>query len=107
VADERDRRPGCDVELELVENVGQRSVSEAHALEVDATVDLGQLVSIWGIDDVGLLAENVGDAVESRGCREECVVELRELLDGVEEVRQVQGEGEERADRERTIDDER
>jgi hypothetical protein len=44
-----------------------------------------------------LLVEHADDLVQRRDRREECVVELRELLDRVEEVREVEREGEERA----------
>ncbi len=56
------------------------------------------------VDDLGLLVEHADDLVQRRRRREERVVELRELLDGVEEVVHVEHEGEQRPERERVVE---
>ena len=106
VADERDGRPRRDVEVEVVEDVRQLSVAEADVLEADVAPDRGQLTCVGRIDDLRLLVEHRRDPVERRRGGEERVVELRELLHRVEEVRQVEREGEQGADRHAPVDDE-
>ena len=54
--------------------------------------------------DLGLLVEHVHDLVERGDRGQERVVELRELLDRVEEVRQVEDEREQRADRDLAVE---
>ena len=61
---------------------------------------------MWGracapgrVDDLGLLLEHLHDLVERSRRGEVCVVELRQVLHGVEEVREVADEREQRADR--------
>jgi hypothetical protein len=88
--DERDGRPRRDLEVEVVEHVREVAVAEAHVLEVDTPLDRRELAGVGGVDDLGLLVEYREDPVERRRRREEGVVELRELLDGVEEVREVE-----------------
>ncbi len=56
------------------------------------------------VHDLGLLVEQVGDLVERRDRGEERVVELRQLLHRVEEVRQVAEERDERADRDLAVE---
>ena len=107
VADERDGRPGGDVEVEVVEHVGEVAVPEAHVIEPDVTVDTRKHRALRAVDDLRLLVEHVVDPVERGRRREERVVELRELLHRVEEVRQVERERQERADGEIAVDDER
>ena len=48
------------------------------------------------VDDLGLLVHQIGDLVERRDGGEEGVVELRQLLHRIEEVRQVAEERDER-----------
>ena len=97
VADERDGGAGGDVEVEVVEDVGELAVPEADVVEVDVAVDPRELARVGRVDDVGLLVEDGRDPVECGRRREERVVELRELLHRVEEVREVEREGEQRS----------
>src|SRR5215203_7159707 len=55
VPDERDRRPGGDVEIDPVEYLRPGAVREADALELDAAFDRRQLVGAWTVDDLLLL----------------------------------------------------
>ena len=106
MADERDGGAGRDVEVEVVEDVRQLSVAEADVVEADVSGGAFQRPGVRGVDDVRLLVQHVRDAVERGGRGEERVVELRELLDRVEEVAEVQREREQRADRHVPLDDE-
>ena len=101
VADERDGRARGDVEVDPVQHLVAAAVREPDALEADVSGDLGQVSRARAVDHLGLLVEDLGDLVERGGRREERAVELRELLDGVEEVLHVEHEGEEGADRQR------
>ena len=67
----------------------------------------GSSARVRRVHDLGLLVEDGDDPVERGGRGEERVVELRELLHRVEEVREVEREGEQRPDREAPVDDER
>ena len=96
--DERDGRAGGDVELEPVQHLRElRPVAEADVLELDAPLDPRQFERARRVDDLRLLVEDADDLVQRRDRGEERVVELRELLDRVEEVREVEREREERA----------
>ena len=106
MADEGDGRPGGDVEVDPVQHLGPRRIAEAHAFEPDAALDPVELASVRLVADLGLLVHHVHDLVErGDGCQER-VVELRELLHRVEEVRQVEDEGEQRADGQAAPEDE-
>jgi hypothetical protein len=70
------------------------------------SVDRGQRVRVLRVHDLRLLVEHRRDPVERGRRREEGVVQLRELLDRVEEVPEVEREGEERADRHVAVHDE-
>ena len=59
-----------------------------------------EVVGVRRVQDLRLLVEHLDDLVQRGDRGEERVVELRELLHGVEEVGEVEHEGEERADRE-------
>ena len=104
VADERDGRPGRHVEVDPVQHLLAVAVAEAHAVERDAALDPLQRPRRGPVADLRILVEHVHDLVQRGRGREERVVELRELLHGVEEVRQVQREGEQRADRQRAAE---
>ena len=87
--------PGRDVEVEPVQHLRElRAVAEADAVEPDVAFDPRQLGRVGRVDDLRLLVEHADDLVQRRDRREERVVELRELLDRVEEVREVEREGE-------------
>ena len=88
-----------------MQHLGQRPVAEPHALEPDVPVDPRQRERGRRVDDLGLLVEHLDDLVERRRRGEERVVELRELLHRVEEVRQVEEEGEQRPDRDLVVDE--
>ena len=90
VADERDRRAGRDVEVDPVQRPRARAVAEADVLEAHVAVDRASSRAPGAVDDLGLLVHDVDDLVQRGDGRQERVVELRELLDGVEEVRQVE-----------------
>ena len=47
VADERDGRPHRDVEVEVVEDVRELAVAEAHMLEADVSLDAPEAVARW------------------------------------------------------------
>ena len=100
VADERDGRPRRDVEVEAVQDVGELAVAEVGRARSGRGPRRGGSSRASGrVHDLRLLVEDGDDPVERGRRREERVVELRELLDGIEEVREVEREGEERADR--------
>ena len=66
----------------------------------------GSSTRVRRVDDVRLLVENGGDPIERGGRGEEGVVELRQLLHGVEEVREVERERQQRSDGHLVLDDE-
>ena len=68
--------------------------------------DAVELASVGHVLDLGHLVEHVRDLVERCDRGEERVVELRELLHGVEEVRQVAEERDEDPDRHLTVEHE-
>ncbi len=72
-------------------------VAEADALEVNTTLDPLQRVGPRRVDHLRLLVEHADDLVERGDRGEERVVELRELLDRIEEVREVEREREQGA----------
>ena len=76
VANECDRRPGRDIEIDPVEHLRPGAVAEADALEPDTAVDRGQLLRVGKVDDLLLLVHHVHDLVERRDCGQEGVVEL-------------------------------
>jgi hypothetical protein len=61
------------------------------------SLDRRQVARPLAVDDLRLLVEHAHDLVERRSRGEERVVELRELLHGVEEVLDVEHEREERS----------
>ena len=92
--------PAGDVEVEPVQHLRElRPVAEADVVEADVPFDPRQLDRVRRVDDLRLLVEHAEDLVQRRDRGEERVVELRELLDRVEEVREVEREGEQRARR--------
>ena len=99
VPDERDGRPGGDVEIEAVQDLRPVAVAEVEALERDVAFDPAELAGTGAVPHLRLLIHHVHDLVESGDGGEERVVELRQLLDGVEEVRDVEDEREERPHR--------
>ena len=108
VADERDRRARRNVERDAVEHLGAFvPVAEAHVLEADvARRCCGSSTGARPVEHLRLLVQHLDDLVERGDRREERVVELRELLHRVEEVRQVADEREERADGHVPVEDE-
>ena len=82
------------------------AVAEAHVLELDAPLDSRQLDGSGPVAHLRLLVEDASDLVECRDRREERVVELRQLLHRIEEVRQVADEREQRADGHVSVEDE-
>ena len=91
--------PAGHVEVDPVQDLGPAAVAEADVLEADVALDVRERRGAGPVDDVRLLVEHVDDLVQRGGGREERVVELRELLDRVEEVLDVEHEGEERPER--------
>ena len=73
-------------------------------LEADVALDVRERLGAGLVDDVRLLVEHADDLVQRRRRREERVVELRELLDRVEEVVHVEHEGEQRRERDRVVE---
>ena len=76
-----------------MQHLGAAAVGEAHVVEGDAPFDAAEVGGAVGVAHLGLLVHQVRDLVERRDGRQERVVELRELLHRIEEVREV---GEER-----------
>src|SRR5207244_2625695 len=98
VPDEGDGRARRDVEVDPVQDLVAAAVAEANALEGDVALDLRERLRARPVDDLCGLVEDTHDLVESGGRGEERVVELRQLLHRVEEVLDVQHEGEERSE---------
>ena len=107
MADERDRRARRHVEVDPVEHLGAASRSEKRtASKRTRPRDAAEVARAVAVANLGLLVEHVHDLVERRDRGEERVVELRELLHGVEEVREVAEERDEDADRDVAVEDE-
>ena len=66
VADEGDRRPRGDVEVDPVEHLGPVAVAEAQPLELHVAVDASQLARGGTVLHLGLLVHDVHDLVERR-----------------------------------------
>ena len=98
VADESDGRAGGDVEIDPVEDLVAAAVPEPDMLEADMALDPRQVACSLGVAHLRLLVEHGHDLVQRGRGREERVVELRELLDRVEEVLHVEHEGEQRSE---------
>ena len=99
MSDESDGRAGGDVEVDPVQHLVAAAVGEANALERDVAVDGARGRGRRGSSTTSrLLVEQAHDLVQRRRRREERAVELRELLHRVEEVLDVEHEGEEGAD---------
>ncbi len=105
VAHESDGGAGRNVEIEVVEDVRELSVAEADVVEADVPANRREVAGVVRIHDLRLLVEDGRDPVECGGRGEEGVVQLRQLLDGVEEVAEVEREGEQRPDRHLARDD--
>jgi hypothetical protein len=101
---ERDRRPGRDVQLDAVQNLDAPAVAEADVLEVDVPLDHGEILGVRRVQDFRLFVEHLGDLVQRRDRGEKRVVELGKLLHRIEEVGEVQHEGEQGADREVVVE---
>ncbi len=91
------RRPGASRRR-------RAAVGEVDVLEADVALDVRERLGAGAVDDVRLLVEHADDLVQGCGGREERVVELRELLDRVEEVVDVEHEGEEGRERDRVVE---
>src|SRR2546423_3932396 len=94
VADERNRCPRGDVEIEIEQDVRPVAVPELNVLEADVPGDLGQLAGVVVVHHLRFLVQDVHDLVERSRRREKGAVELRELLHRVEEVLDVEQERE-------------
>ncbi len=97
MADERDGCPGRDVEVDAVQHLRSVAVAEPEVFEADVAVDPAELAGTRAVLHLRLLVHDVHDLVQRGDGGQERVVELRELLDGVEEVRDVEDEREERS----------
>ncbi len=80
------------------------AVGEDHVVELDLAAQAPELERVRALDEVGLLVEQLEDLVERRHARLVGRVELRELLDRVEEVVQRGDERDEHADRHLALD---
>ena len=80
------------------------SVREANPFEAHVALDPRQVARSFPIEDFRLLVEHAHDLVERRRRGEERVVELGELLHGIEEVLDVEHEREERSQRQRAAE---
>ena len=106
VAHERDGRSRRDVERDSVQHFRAGPVGEVNVVEADMSLDPTELTRVGCVLDVRRLVEYVLDLVERGHGRKERVVELRQLLHRVEEVREVSEEGDQRPDRDRAAEDE-
>ena len=105
----RPARPSGPAGIVQVDVVAARSfvvlvgaVAERHVLEADLAAHArGSSMRVGRVDEVGLLVEQLEDLVERRHAGLVGRVELRELLDRVEEVVQRGDEADEHADRRR------
>ena len=81
-------------------------VAEPDVLEADVPLDAREFASARAVLHLGLLVHHVHDLVQRGDGGEERVVQLRELLHRVEEVRQVEHEGEQRPDQDLVVEEE-
>ena len=98
MSDEGDGGAGGNVEVDPVQHLVAAAVGEANALEPDVAGEVAEVARATLVDDLRLLVEQVVDLVQRGRRGEERPVELRELLHRVEEVLDVEHEGEERSD---------
>ena len=87
-----------------MQNFGSLAVAEPNVIEIDATFDVWERLRSRLVQHLRLLVEHVHDLVERGGRGEECVVELGQLLHGIEEVLHVQHEGEQRSERDAALE---
>jgi hypothetical protein len=82
-----------------VQDLDSLPVAETDVLEAHVTLDRREITGAVGVKNLGLFVQHLGDLVQRGDRGEKRVVKLRQLLNRVEEVRQVEHEGEKRADR--------
>ena len=104
LTDECHRRPSGNLEIDVVQYLGQVAVAEADMVETDMTGRARQVDRSRRVHDIRLGFEHLHDLVQRGDGRKEHVVELRELLHRVEEVREVEREREQRPDRHLVVD---
>ena len=104
-ADQRDRLAGRDVQVDVRQGgLGARRVGERDVVERELAAQPRQRERARPVAQVGLLVEQLEDLVERRHPGLVGRVELRELLDRVEEVVQRGDEGDEHADGDVALD---
>ena len=96
--------PGSATRCSPCRTSGPVAVAEAHVVELDAPLDARERQRARLVGELGLRVHDVEDPVERRRRREVGVVDQRELLHRVEEVRQVEHEREQRPDLHRALD---
>ena len=87
-----------------MQHLGPGAVAEANMLEADVALELREVDCAFPVADLGLLVHHVHDLVQRGDGSQERVVELGELLDRVEEVRQVEQECQQRPFRDRALE---
>ena len=108
VPDEGDRPARRDRERDAVQDLGPAlGVREVNVVERHLAPDLRQLARVGGVGQPRLGVEHGEDVVERGRRRQERLVELRELLHRVEEVRQEPDEDEEAARRQVALEHQR
>ena len=101
-ADERDAGAGRDVEVDAVQD-RVAPVGERHALERDVALDAVDAACVRRARDVGLLVQDARDLLHRGGRGLHLAVQLRELLQRLEEQREQPDERDQRAERERAV----
>ena len=101
MTDERDSRSRRDVEVDPVQHLlaqlaATEPVREVHVLEANVPGDVRERLRARPVEDLGRLVEHAHDLVQRSSRGKERVVELRELLNRVEEVVHVEHEREQR-----------
>ena len=105
MADQRHRLARLDGERDAVQHLGAAlAVGEPDVLELDPACDLWQLLRIRPVGQPGIGIQHVEDLVQRRRSRQERLVELGQLLDRLEEVREQPDEHEQVAGRDLAVD---
>ena len=104
MANEGHRLAGEHVELESVDDGTLGVVAKAHILEFDGSRQGGQRQRVGGIDEGGGVVHHVKDFVERGRASQERVVDLAQLLDGIEERGEVADKGNQNTNLDRAID---
>ena len=97
--------PAADVDLDVLQHRAP-AVGERHVVEVDAAFDARVRRALGPVGDVGVGVEHRGDLDHRRRGRLDVGVDVRELLQRLEDQLQQVGLGDQRADRELAVGEE-